>query len=159
MGVKIATTRFGDLDLPDEKVITFPKGLIGFAQVRRFVVLDHPGGGPFQWLQAVDVPELAFVVTDPTLFFRDYQVPVKSEELRSIGIESMDEGVVVVILVVPKDPKGITANLQGPIVINVARRLARQFVLDMPQYTTKHPIFPEKGVPQALAPAGKGASC
>jgi flagellar assembly factor FliW len=141
MGVKFQTTRFGELDLPPDRIIDFPQGIIGFSEVRRFSLVDNPGGGPFQWLQAVDVPNLAFVITDPRIFFPDYRVPVRAEELRPIGIESVDDGAVVVILVVPQDPRGITANLQGPIVINLRDRLARQLVLDVPGYGTRHPIF------------------
>ncbi len=157
MGVQFRTTRFGDLDLPPERVLTFPRGLIGFAGVRRFVLLDNPGGGPFRWLQAVDVPDLAFVVTDPRLFFQDYQVPVRDEDLRSIGIERIDEGVVVVILVVPHDPRRITANLLGPVVINLRDRLARQFVLEVPGYSTRHFLFPQEET--AGVSLRKEASC
>jgi flagellar assembly factor FliW len=141
MGVRCNTTRFGELDIPPERIITFPCGLIGFGVLRDFVLVDHPGGGPFQWLQSVERPELAFVITDPKLFFPDYAVAVKEEDLRQIGITDPAHGVVVVILVVPHDPRRITANLQGPIVINLKERLGRQLVLDVPRYTTRHPIF------------------
>ena len=152
MGVKFLTTRFGELDLPEERVILFPYGLIGLAGVRRFVLVDHPGGGPFQWLQAVDAPDLAFAVVDPRLFFRDYQVPVREEDLRTIGIHSVEEGVVVVILVVPRDPRGITANLLGPILINTRGRLGRQLVLEVPGYGARHPLFPEREGPDREEP-------
>ncbi len=159
MGVKFATTRFGELELPPERIISFPRGLIGFPHVLRFALIDHPGGGPFQWLQAVDFPELAFVVADPSLFFSGYSVAVSREELRSIGIERIDEGVVVVILVVPGDPRKITANLIGPIVINLRDRLARQLVLDAPEYTTRHYIFPQEEPAMAGAAQEEERSC
>ncbi len=159
MGVKFPTTRFGELDLPPERVISFPRGLIGFPHVQRFALVAHPGGGPFQWLQAVEFPELAFVVTDPKLFFSGYSVPVSKEELRSIGIEKIDDGVVVVILVVPGDPSRITANLVGPIVINLRERLARQLVLDVSEYTTRHHIFPQEEEAKVAAAHGEERSC
>ncbi len=146
MGVRFTTTRFGELDLPEEKVFTFPQGLIGFADVRRFALVDHPRGGPFQWLQSLDLPGLAFVITDPRIFFPGYSVPVRPEDLAPIGLETLDDAAVVVILVVPHDARRITANLQGPIVINVKERLARQIVLEVPGYTTQHPIFPKAKV-------------
>ena len=141
MALKLNTTRFGNVEVDDGKILTFPFGLIGFPAIKRYALLDHPGGGPFQWLQAVDVPELAFVVTDPRLFFQGYAVPVRSEQLEAIGICEASEGIVVVILVVPKDPQRITANLMGPIVINLAERLACQLVLDHPGYGTRHALF------------------
>jgi flagellar assembly factor FliW len=158
MEMNVRTTRFGEIEVPLERIIEFPQGLIGFSEVRRYALVDNPGGGPFQWLQAVDIPGLAFAITDPRVFFPDYKVPVRAEDLASIRASGIDEAVVVVILVVPKDPRGITANLQGPIVINLRERLARQLVIDLPGYTTRHPIFP-KAAEGAAARTAEEASC
>src|ERR1041385_18072 len=108
MGFTVETTRFGTIEVPEDRIITFPHGLIGFPDVRSFVRLPNPSGGPFEWLQAVDAPAPAFVITDPRLFLPDYTVAVRAEDLRPIGIESMEDGTVVVILVVPRDPRRIT---------------------------------------------------
>jgi len=142
--MRIETTRFGAIDVPGDRVISFPRGLIGFPQVTRYILLDHPGGGPFQWLQAVDAPAVAFVATDPRVFFPDYTVPVSREEVAAIGLEDGRDAAVIVILVVPKEPEGITANLLGPIIINARDRIAAQIVLDSSTYTTRHRIF-ERG--------------
>lgn len=157
MGVMIKTTRFGELDLPEERIITFPQGLIGFGDVRRFAIVENPRGGPFQWLQSVDLPGLAFVITDPCIFFPDYTVPVRTEDLRVIGLDGLSSAAVVVILVVPSDPHRISANLQGPIVINLRDRLARQLVLEIPEYTTRHFIFQQAELD--LATQAEEASC
>jgi flagellar assembly factor FliW len=155
--LRFSTTRFGELELGADRILSFPQGLIGFAEARRFTLIDHPGGGPFRWLQSLDAPELAFVVADPQLFFADYRVPLSVEDLRSIGLERIEDGAVVVILVVPRDPLRITANLLGPIVINLKGRLARQLVLDSSGYTTQHAIF---AGPEPLLSAGrKEARC
>ncbi|MBN1422655.1 MAG: flagellar assembly protein FliW [Planctomycetes bacterium] len=142
--MRIETTRFGTIDVPEERVISFPRGLIGFPHTTRYVLLDHPGGGPFRWLQSADAPAVAFAVTDPRLFFEDYRVPVSREDLQAIGLEDAAEAAVVVILVVPKDPESITANLLGPVVINARDRIAAQIVLESGTYTTRHRIF-ERG--------------
>jgi len=146
--MRVKTTRFGEIEVRKEDIITFPRGLIGFPGLRQYVVIDHPGGGPFRWLQSIENPGIAFVITDPLIFFPDYRVPVTAEELAEIKIKDPAEGVVVVILVVPKDPRRITANLQGPIVINVKDRLAMQLVLNVPEYTTKHYLFATEEIPQ-----------
>ena len=146
--MKISTTRFGELEVQEKDIISFPRGLIGFPETTRYVVIDHPGGGPFRWLQSLDKPETAFAITDPLLFFPDYRVPVATEDLSPIEIEDPSAGVVIVILVVPHDPWKITANLQGPVVINTEKRLGMQVILSVPEYTTKHCIFAKEGVPQ-----------
>ncbi len=136
------TTRFGAVEVPDDKVIRFPDGLLGFPEQQRYVLVQNPSGGPFQWLQSVDEPALAFVAAEPGHFFENYAVPASSEELRALCLESMEDAVVLVLLVVPPDPSRITANLQGPLLINPDARVGRQLVLQVPEYTTRHAIFP-----------------
>lgn len=146
--MKVPTTRFGELEVNEKDILVFPRGLIGFPTLTRYAVIDHPSGGPFKWLQAIDRPQTAFAITDPLIFFPDYTVAVHPEELNAIRIDSPEEGVVVVILVVPGDPWRITANLQGPLVINTAERLGMQLILSNPEYTTRHPLFTKEEVPQ-----------
>jgi flagellar assembly factor FliW len=139
--MKISTTRFGEIEIPQERVYTFPEGILGFAEVKQYCIIDNPGGGPFQWLQAVKQPSLAFVICDPRLFMPDYKVAVTREDLASIQLEDVKDGIVMVIVTVRPDPAQMTANLMGPLVFNVKLRLAKQLVLTTPGYTTRHKIF------------------
>ncbi len=142
--MKIQTTRFGEIEVPESEVYAFPEGLLGFGDVHSFVILEQPGGGPLRWLQAVEVPALAFVVADPTLFFHDYRVGVRAEDLASIQLADLAKGVVLVILSFKTEAATATANLQGPLIFNPEARQARQLVLSDPKYTTRHPIFAAK---------------
>lgn len=145
--MKVVTTRFGELDVPDDFIYRFPEGILGFSGIELYFVLDNPKGGPFQWLQAVDPASLAFVVCDPTVFMPDYRVRVRPEDLASIELSDIASGFVLVILTVPRDPKEITANLQGPLIFNPAKRLAKQIVLNDPAYATRHKIFAAAATP------------
>lgn len=140
----IQTTRFGELEIREEDIYTFPEGLLGFSHVKKFVVVENPSGGPFLWLQAVEHPAIAFVITNPLLIKPDYTVAVKKEELAVIKLERSEDGEVHVILTVPSDPLKTTANLMGPLVFNVKERLGKQIVLSDVGYTTKYPVFVEK---------------
>jgi flagellar assembly factor FliW len=142
--MKLETTRFGAMDVPEADVYTFSEGLLGFADARRFALLDGPKGGPFRWLQSADDPSLAFVVADPAPFFADYRVRVREEDLASVGLKDVAEGSVLVILTVPRDPRQITANLQGPLVLNRGARRARQLILAEPGLTTRHRLFKDE---------------
>lgn len=142
--VRLEGTRIGDFEVPEDMVIEFPEGILGFPDSKRFVIVPHPSGGPFQWLQSVDEPELAFVAADPTEFFDNYQISLSPEQLRSVKATSMEEIIAIVFLVVPLDPKMITANLQGPVLINPNERLGQQFVLSSQGYSTRQPVFPGK---------------
>ncbi|OHB70069.1 MAG: hypothetical protein A2W23_08320 [Planctomycetes bacterium RBG_16_43_13] len=139
--MKIATTRFGDVDVPESEVYSFPEGILGFSDIRQYVVLNNPKGGPFQWLQSLELPSLAFVVCDPRIFMSDYKIKVKEEDISSIKLYDIAGGFVLVIVTVPKDPMEMTANLLGPLIFNPKEKLAKQLVLSESGYTTKHKIL------------------
>lgn len=138
------TSRFGTIDVPEEEIINFPEGILGFSGMRRFCLIDIDNQRPFMWLQSLENPALAFVCVDPALFFPDYRIPVKAIELAGAEIENPEDAVVYVFLVVPSDPAKITANLQGPVVINRMTRVAKQLVLMDTPYTTRHFIFSQE---------------
>ena len=77
--MEIETTRFGKLTVEDDRVMTFPHGLLGFPEQGRFALIQTGEENYFFWLQSVDEPSLAFVVTDPSIFFKDYEVPIREE--------------------------------------------------------------------------------
>ena len=138
MARTLDTPRFGTVEVQDSDLITFPDGMLGFPQLKQYVMLDNPGGGPFKWLQSIEMPAIAFVVTDPLLFFPDYKVSIRREDLASINLKEADGGYVLVVVTVKPDVYESTANLSGPVILNVAERLARQIVLNDSNYHTRH---------------------
>jgi len=143
--VEIETTRFGVIALTDEiKIFAFTEGLLGFPNQSRYVVLDNPSGGVFQWLQSTEVPDLAFVICDPLSFLSEYNVPVTRSDLDKIGAESLDDVITRCIITVPENPQDMTANLQGPVIFNFKKKFGRQLVLpDEMGFSTVYPIVPK----------------
>jgi flagellar assembly factor FliW len=142
--MKIVTSRFGEIEFKDEVMLTFTSGILGFPNATRYVVLDHDRDVPFKWLQSVDDGGLAFVIMDPGFFKPDYRVTVEPDELAELGVAKEDEVIVFVILTIPSsDPRRITANLQGPVVVNRRTRLAKQLIL-REELTTRYPVFPDE---------------
>ena len=135
----INTSRFGPVDVDETRIITFTKGVLGFPKYRQYVLIEAGQDSSFWWLQSIELPELAFVVTDPSLFVPTYRVPIRKEQLDEMGIESLDEA--QVFIVVNKHGDTLTGNLQGPLVIHVGRRLGEQFVLNDRRYTTRVPLI------------------
>ena len=135
----IQTSRFGQVEVNPERLIVFEEGILGFPQQREYALVQTGEGSGFYWLQAVDTADLAFVVCDPRLFVADYQVPVKLEELQ--GIELEDPKNAQVFVIVNKIGDLLTGNLQGPLVVNVVNRKARQLVLSDKRYSTRHPLM------------------
>jgi flagellar assembly factor FliW len=141
--MKVATTRFGEMELADDLIIQMPEGILGFPDDRRYVVLEHDAeGAPFKWLQSVDTPELAFIVIDPRHLVDNFILEFDEDSRNLFGDAPADEFVPMAIVNVPaEEPIKMTANLRAPIVAHVGRRLARQVVLDSEDYSLHHRIF------------------
>jgi flagellar assembly factor FliW len=135
----VNTSRFGQVEVSDQRVLTFPKGLLGFPRFKQYVLLESGDDSYFYWLQSVDAPDLAFVVTDPSHFVPTYRVPIKSDQMHELNIESVDQAQVFVI--VNKRDNMLTGNLQGPLVISVANKFGEQLVLSDRRYTTRVPLI------------------
>jgi flagellar assembly factor FliW len=137
--MEIQTTRFGRLSVDDERVMTFPKGLLGFPDYTRYALIQTNEENYFFWLQCVDDAALAFVVTDPSIFFKDYEVPLREET--QTDLELTDPAASQVFVICNKVGDWLTGNLLGPIVVNVANRLAQQIVLTEKKWTTRQPLL------------------
>ena len=138
--MNVMTLRFGAIEIDETMIIEMPDGMLGFAD-RRFVILSPDKYGQFFWLQSLDNPELAFVVTDPALFVQGYDVNLNSEEYKRIKLAPESEAIVLAVVTIARDVMEITLNLQGPIVVNPEKMLGKQIVLEDGKYGTKQPIF------------------
>jgi flagellar assembly factor FliW len=136
--MEVRTTRFGVIEIAEDRVITLPKGLLGFPRATRFCLLEPGDDACFFWLQSLDEPSLAFVVTDPSLFVTDYSVPLRPEQMSELGLSRLEDAQVFVI--VNKVDQQLTGNLQGPLVINTITRDGDQLVLAEKRWTTRHPL-------------------
>ena len=128
------------LEFVQSDVLTFPDGLIGCESWRHFVLISMPDDELVKVLQCVDAPEVSFLVTDPHLIVQDYQCTISVGDAEAINLTSLADAIVYCTLTVHDDPTDITANLLGPLVINLRTRLGRQLVLAESNYSTKHPI-------------------
>ncbi len=136
--MQIETTRFGPVEVDESRLIEIPAGLLGFSSFKTFSLLQPDENGVFFWLQSVETPDLAFVVTDPALWVPDFQATIRKEQMEELGLNETGDAQVLVI--VNKREKSLTANLQGPIVINTANRRAMQLVLAEKKWSTRHEL-------------------
>ena len=141
--MEIETTRFGTVEVEEDKIITLARGILGFPEAKRFVLIPHRPDSPFHWLQSVDHPHLAFVVIEPGIFFSDYEFEIDDETQALLGVESPHEVTVLVIVTFHQGGKEVTANLLGPVVINTATRVGCQMVLDPNRYPVRFPLSKE----------------
>jgi flagellar assembly factor FliW len=131
----------GEVDIDEKQIVNFPDGLFGFETLQRYALLDSEQP-PFYWLQSLDESDLAFVLIDPFVFHPDFEMNADDAELASIGIKEPGQALVFSIVRVP-DSGPITANLQGPLVINRDTQQGRQIILNDPRWKTRHDIVAE----------------
>jgi flagellar assembly factor FliW len=141
----IQTSRFGPVTLHNEDILEFPEGILGFNDLRRFVLLDDPNDEIFAWLQSCEVSQIAFPVLEPELFSQTYQVSLTKHDLESLNLPTTTGQTPRIrsfsIITIPEDPTQMTANLKAPIVINIEKRIARQIVLQDNNLAIREPIF------------------
>lgn len=142
---KINTLRFGELEIEEQDVVRFADGIPAFEDEHEFVVLPYEEGTPYMFLQSMATPELAFLLTDPFVFFPDYSFELDDENMDKLEIKTMDDVLVCTLISIPRSGVAdMTTNLLAPVVINRHTMQAKQIVLEKTQYTTKHRLFPEK---------------
>jgi flagellar assembly factor FliW len=151
----LKTRYFGELEISEEQVINFKHGIPGFENVKRFVLIDSDvEDSPFKWMQGVDEPRPAFVIVDPFVIRKDYEIRLDDEVLNELEIKSPSDVSVFCIVVVPDDISKMTVNLQAPVVINCANRRGRQLILDTDRYGVRHYILDELRRQEDKADAG-----
>lgn len=134
----IQTTRFGPVDIDESRTLEFKAGLLGFSSYKTFALLQPDENGVFFWLQSTESADLAFVVTDPALWLPDYQANIRKEQMEELGLSETGDAQVLVI--VNKRDQSLTANLQGPLILNSANRQAMQLVLAEKKWSTRHEL-------------------
>jgi flagellar assembly factor FliW len=155
--VKIQTKAYGLVEVDERQRVTFPSGLFGFESIKDYVLLDADKQ-PFYWLQSVEVEQIAFIIINPFLFRPDYELDIDDDLVRDIGIESPEKALIFSIVTISENG-AMSANLQGPLIINRDTRVGKQGVLGDPRWKTKHDILEELKQTERAASERKAPSC
>lgn len=136
--MKIQTKYFGELEIENSEIVSFPSGLPGFAEMKRFIL--QPFGDTFYILQSVEEKNVAFIVTSPFSFFNDFSINLPEAFVSQLSIES-EKDVSVWVIVSVKDPfTNSTANLKAPVIINTTKKLGKQYIPDKSSYSLTEPL-------------------
>ncbi|MGP1444110.1 flagellar assembly protein FliW [Treponema sp.] len=140
--MEIKTKALGTVIIEEDQIITLAEGFYGFNNYHRFALLDAQQK-PFIWIQSLDDADLAFIAIDPFIFRPDYELDIDDTLLKPLGIESPSDVLVFALVTIPSNGAAITANLQGPLIINKKNKHAMQLVLGGEKWKTKHDIVAE----------------
>lgn len=146
--MELNSTRFGKMEIKQDKIINFPQGIPGFLDLSKFILLEEPEtNGAFYWLQSVEDGDVSLLLTRPTLFMQ-YNVEVEKEVLEDIGIDENNIGEVFTVVNVPDDLQKATTNLMAPIVLNSDNMMGKQVILTDSKWSIKHPLFNQGNMPE-----------
>ncbi|MBE9529025.1 MAG: flagellar assembly protein FliW [Proteobacteria bacterium] len=138
----IETSRFGSVTVNEDRVVGFVHSMPGFEGLKRFILIDHDEDGVFKWLQSVENPDTAFLLTDPTQYLKEYNIPLRKNDLKSLGLGDKTNLVVLVMVCVSgtDDKREVSLNLKGPILFNTENMTAMQSILDTEEFRVNHVI-------------------
>ena len=139
----VQTKFFGEIDLPEEKIVTLERGLIGLEQYKKYTILYdcEKEEANISWFQSVEEPTLALPVIKPWLVKEDYDPVVEDELLTGLGDLTEENLVILLTMTVPEDIKQMSVNLMAPIIINADEKKACQIIVDGDDYAVKYPIY------------------
>ncbi|MBF0543494.1 MAG: flagellar assembly protein FliW [Candidatus Riflebacteria bacterium] len=141
--MKFITARFGEIEVSKEEIIVFPEGLFGFKSYHQYVILNTQDRSPFRWLQSFDDGDLAFVIIEPLNFMFSYDLEVSDEEASFLGLVKPEDAAIYTIITIPENTMNMTANLQGPLVINAKTRIGRQIISNNSHHSVKVRVMDE----------------
>lgn len=142
--MKIITLNFGELDIEKEDIFTFPQGIPGFEDLRQFIIIQPDAKVPFSYLQSVEQGEISIIITNPFLFYKDYELQLSEKTQEQLQIEQEQDVLVWSTVSVKERIKEATINLLAPIIVNVKKKRGKQVILHGSNYQTKHRLIQQE---------------
>ncbi|MDO0821825.1 flagellar assembly protein FliW [Desulfosporosinus nitroreducens] len=141
--MKIMSTRFGELEVAEEQLFRFLHGIPGFPDEKAFAYIPLDEESPFSYLQSTTEANLTFLLADPFAFVEDYEFILEDEVAKELGLSAENPPKVCLIATVKEKLADMTVNLLAPLVMNCLNHIGRQVILDKPEYSIQHKLFPD----------------
>jgi len=130
--MKIDIERLGlkDVSIDPETLFTFPQGIAGFEDNKRYKLFHEEGKATVFWLQSVDDTSVSFPIVAPEALDIEYQIELSDADCELLDLKSADEATVVVIVYRSEAEGGkIAANARSPVILNINSRKGMQKIL------------------------------
>lgn len=141
--MKFTSKIHGEIKYIKENIIKFKKGIPGFENLKEYILVDLEEYEPFCLLQSLEDENVGLIVVSPYEFFEEYDIKLSDDTINALEIKSPEEVYIITTVTLNSDPKKITTNLQGPIVINNSKKLGEQIILDNCKYKVKELLMKE----------------
>lgn len=127
---KFRTVRFGELEYNSQDEILLPDGLVGMANLKRWLILDMGDDLPMKYFQSLERGDFGFPITQPYFYHDDYEVKLSAGARQTLGSTGDENLTTLIITTVHPGGAMVTGNLLAPLVIDVETRRGLQLTLD-----------------------------
>jgi len=138
----IKNINLGSFKVNDTQKLQFEEGIFGFEHIKEYYLIDA-NLAPFMLLQSTEDESIGFIVCDPFLFFPDYEFDLSDDARNVLSLKDSSDLLVLIIVTLSDKIEEVSANLIGPIIINIKTHKAMQYIVNNPKYNTKHLLFPK----------------
>ncbi|WP_438447384.1 flagellar assembly protein FliW [Gorillibacterium sp. sgz5001074] len=139
--MKLQTAQLGEIEYQEDQVIVFDQGIPGFEDQKEYILLGPEELAPFSILQSVQDGNLSFIVTDPFLFYKNYEIELSEPVQEQLEFSEEKDVAIWSIITLTGSLEDATINLQAPLVIHSAKRVGKQIILHDSPYKTRHRLF------------------
>lgn len=137
----IETMDFGLVEIREEEIINFPRGIYGFGDTKKYVVLENPDNVWMMHLQATDSPRPRFILLDPYMFVSDYKPILPAEADEIFGTRDPGKLSVFIIACIPGNISDMTVNFKSPVLIDFDKKIGAQLILENDSYSVRTRLF------------------
>ena len=153
--MNIATSRFGEIDIDESRIIDMRGGIFGFEHLKKYILHVQDEKNPFWWFQSLDDGEIAFVVINPFIAKHDYEPVISDNDTKLLEIENAEHTVLLAIVTILQNPFSVSINLRAPIVVNAEKKIAKQVVLEDQTYPVRYFLTTTNSGNETAAAANK----
>jgi len=147
----VQTPKFGEIEIPEDKIVFFSEGIPGFSGIRRFAILEFEELAPFRYLQSLDDPPITLLIINPFLLRLGYEVQVGLGEFEDFRANDQSDISVYAVATIPGNVADATVNLMAPILINEKTRRGKQVILLDSRFSVQHALLTPPGQDGARA--------
>jgi len=138
--MRIETKRFGTIEIDENAIIHFPKGLIGFESCHRFALIKNEDFDPFCWLVSLDEVELSLPILNPNLVNPNFDLSL-SKSLTDHRFMNNGFSDIFCVVNIEGELGRFTINLKSPIFVNFDERMGKQLILDSDELMVDQPVW------------------
>ena len=128
--MKWTNIQFGEMEYDAKHVLTFPDGLIGFEESKKFLIVHDVDSEPFRWLVSLEEQDLSF----PLVEFSNTHSEILGKYF------SQENVTLFAVVSIKPEIDDSTINLKSPIVIDTVHGTGRQVVVDDEQLNVRTPL-------------------